>query len=96
MPFKRVSARLEGQQASTNQNKNNDPKLVGEASEVNVLVNGFEVKALCDTGSCVSTCSENFHEEKLSSVPLQPLSNLIKIECANGDTLPYKGFVAAD
>ena len=91
MYFKLVSASVTGQQTSTT--KGNDPKLVGEAAEVSIVVNGFDTRALCDTGSCVSTVSEHFYKENLTSVPLQPLSSLLKIECANGETLPYRGFI---
>ena len=58
-----------------------------------MVVNGISTRALCDTGSCVSTISEQFYRQHLNSVELQPLSNSIKIECANGETLPYQGFV---
>ena len=89
LSFKLVSARATGQETSTT--KGDDPKLVGEAAEVSVVVNG--IPTLCDTGSCVSTVSEQFYRQHLNSVVLQPLSNIIKIECANGETLPYQGFV---
>jgi len=60
---------------------------------VSIVVNGFDTRALCDTGACVSSVSEHFYKEKLKSVPLQPLSSLLKIECANGETLLYRGFI---
>ena len=67
-----------------------DPKLVGEALEVSILVNGITTTALCDTGSCVSTCSEQFYNDHLQNIELKPLSKILKIECADGNVLPYK------
>lgn len=70
-----------------------DPQLVGESAEVSVIVNGKETVALCDTGSCVSTCSQSFYNENLRHVQLQPVCHILKIECADGNELPYSGFV---
>ncbi|KAH3851362.1 hypothetical protein DPMN_093842 [Dreissena polymorpha] len=70
-----------------------DPKLIGEAAEVRVFINNIMTNALCDTGSCVSTCSEKFYLENLREIELIPLNNLLKIECADGNELPYKGYV---
>ena len=70
-----------------------DPKLVGEALEVSILVNGIATTALCDTGSCVSTCSEQFYNDHLQNIELKPLSKILKIECADGNVLPYKGYI---
>lgn len=66
---------------------------MGEVSEVSVNINGVKTKALCDTGSCVSTCSEKFFNECLFGVELKPLKNILKVECADGNTLPYSGYV---
>ena len=73
--------------------KKTDPKLVGETSEVTVMINNKETSALCDTGSCVSTCSEQYYKENLKNTPLKPINNILKIECADGNTLQYKGYV---
>ena len=46
-----------------------------------------------DTGSCVSICSEKFYNEHLSKQILKPLNELVKIECADGNALPYNGYI---
>ena len=84
-----------GQNSSTT-DENIDPKLVGQPNEVQVKIDGISTTALCDTGSCVSTCSEKFYEENLANKELKPLNNLLNIECADGSQLPYKGYIEAD
>ena len=71
----------------------NDPQLVGESNTVAVNIQNVDCSALLDTGSTVSTIAESFYHEHLSSLPLQPLQDILDIECANGENLPYKGFV---
>ena len=39
------------------------------------------------------TCSNSFYSSHLSHVQLQPLNNILKIECADGNLLPYNGFI---
>lgn len=43
--------------------------------------------------SCVSTCSQSFYNENLCHAQLQPISRILKIENADGNELPYSGFV---
>lgn len=71
-------------------------ELVGTSNEADVTVAGIQTKALLDTGSCVSTISEDFYREHLPHIELQPLDGILHIECANGDSLPYTGFVNID
>ena len=40
--------------------------------------------------------SEAFHSEKLSHLPVQPLQDFLNVECADGESLPYSGYIAAD
>lgn len=70
-----------------------DPKLVGESNEVDILINGIPTTALLDTGSCVSVISEKFHQDHLRDIKIQPLGNIINIECADGNSLPYSGYI---
>ena len=66
-----------------------EPELVGETNEVKVLINNIDVNALLDTGSCVSAMSKTFYEENLAHIEIKPLNRILKIECADGNTLPY-------
>lgn len=72
-----------------------EPELVGSSNEVAVNINGVEATALLDTGSTVSTVSESFHHEHLPTLPIYPLQNVLKIECADGELLPYLGYIIA-
>ena len=40
--------------------------------------------------------SEGFHREKLSHLPIQPLQDLLRIECADRQLLPYCGYISAE
>ena len=71
-------------------------KLLGAANETTVLINNIECPGLLDTGSTVSTISRRFHDEHFPDVELHPLDDMLRIECANGDMLPYDGYVEVD
>lgn len=90
---KSVSASVTGSNTGTN---NIDPRLVGETNEAHILVNDIQTTALLDTGSCVSVISESFVKKELKSIEIQPLNNILKIECADGQELPYIGYVEID
>ena len=49
-----------------------------------------------DTGSCVSTCSKSFYENNLSHLEILPLDNFVRLECANGEHMPYFGYIQVD
>ena len=70
--------------------------LVGHSNEVDICIEGIQTAALLDTGSSISTVNEAFHMEKLSHLPIQPLQDFLNIECADGESLPYSGYIAAD
>lgn len=71
-------------------------KIVGSSNEADVKVDGKKAKALVDTGSGISTISEKFYRENLQHRELQSLYDMLQIECANGESLPYLGFVEVD
>ena len=56
--------------------------LLGEVSEARVMIEGIDTRAFIDTGSMISTVSSDFYRLRLSHIPLEPLTNLVKIECA--------------
>ena len=93
-----MSARFVGQNTGTadSQTDPKETKLVGEVNEVEVKIDGNLVTALCDTGSCVSTCSEEFYNKNLKSRKVESLNNILHIECADGNSLPYKGYIEAE
>jgi transposase InsO family protein len=70
--------------------------LVGSSNEANVTIDGIATQALLDTGSTVSTVSRGFYDKHLSSHAIQSLDVILDIECADGQALPYEGYVEAD
>ena len=71
-------------------------QLLGSPNEVTVKVNGIPASALLDTGSTVSTVSESFHRQYLADQTIQALNHILHIECADGQDLPYLGFITVD
>ncbi len=72
------------------------PQLVGNLNEANISINGTEAKALLDTGSCVSILSKGFYDKYLSETEIKPLSQILNVQCADGNDLPYLGCIEAD
>lgn len=66
--------------------------LIGEKCTSNVTVSGLNCNCLLDTGSQVTTVSTAFYKEHLSEQPIQPF-NLLDVEGANGQFVPYLGYV---
>lgn len=67
--------------------------LIGSTNETVVILNDEKVSALIDTGSSVSTLSEQYYDKHLKHLPIEPVTDIINIECANGLNLPYSGYV---
>ena len=53
------------------------------------------MNTLLDTGSTVSTISEDFYHSHLSHLALYPITDILQIECADGQHLPYYGYIEA-
>ena len=70
--------------------------MVGNSTEASVIINGVEATALLDTGATISTVSERFHKDHLHQLPILPITNFLKVECADGSSLPYCGYIEAD
>jgi len=65
-------------------------------NEATVLVNDIPVKALLDTGSCVSVMTRSFYVDHLSHLEIEPVTSMINIECADGSKRPYEGCIEVD
>ena len=72
------------------------PGLCGSPTETSILVSGVPTTTLLDTGSTVSTISQQFFEDHLNHLQLQPLDSILNIECADGQSLPYLGYIEVD
>lgn len=67
--------------------------LVGTKCTAQVTIGGMEVNCLLDTGSQVTTIPHSFYKAHLSDFPLEPLKNLLEVEGANGQAVPYLGYI---
>lgn len=71
------------------------PKLLGNCPVVEIMIEGLAVTCLLDTGSMVTTVTEEFFEKHLQprlQTPLRPCSWLT-LKGANGLEIPYRGYV---
>lgn len=72
------------------------PGLLGSPTETPVCIQGKTIKALLDTGSTVSTISRSYYQQNLANLDLNPMEDILNIECAGGQMLPYDGFIEVD
>ena len=70
-------------------------KIVGPPAEVQVIVEGVPSNCLVDSGSQVTTLSENFYKDHLSHLPIHSLGSLLEITGAADHVVPYLGYVEA-
>ena len=71
------------------------PKLVGKSNETTVMLNGIETLALIDSGSQITTLSEDFYNNMTPRPTLYSIEDLgIKVETAGGHILSYLGAIA--
>ena len=68
-------------------------RLIGPANVHTVHINGVKVRALFDSGSMVTTISQEFVSSALSGCKVWPLSDVITISSSTGHVLPYDGYV---
>jgi len=100
--FEQKSATTYMQVHSPSNVKSPDPtsaipkSLVGDPNEVNGSVCGVRCTALVDTGSQVSTVAETFYMNHLSNLELHDCKNLLRVEGAGGDLIPYMGYIFAN
>lgn len=69
------------------------PGLVGPRCTSKVTVGDVTCESILDTGSQVTTISETFHSRHLSTLPIQPIHQLLEVEGAGGQSVPYLGYV---
>ena len=67
--------------------------LVGKSTDVSITIEGQVCQALLDSGSMVSTISEEFCQ--ILKLSLHPLDDLINVEGAGGHIVHYLGYVEA-
>lgn len=67
--------------------------LIGPKCTSTVVVVGVQCDSLLDSGSQVSTISKSFYESYLSHQPIFPIQDLLDIEGAGGQEVPYLGYI---
>lgn len=71
-------------------------RLVGSRHIAKVTVGGVQQNCLMDGGSQVTTITKSFHEIHLPSHPIIPIQDLLHIEGAAGQLVPYLGCIEVD
>lgn len=67
--------------------------LVGTKTTAQVTIAGKTTSCLLDTGSQVTTVPLTFYEQHLSDLTTHPLGDLLDVEGANGQSVPYLGYI---
>ena len=70
-------------------------RLVGEPNETEIKIDGISCLSLVDTGSQVTTLSESFLKNNLPKIPIHPVNELLEIEGAGGQKIPFIGYIEA-
>lgn len=67
--------------------------LVGSKCTAQVRIADENCSCLLDTGSQVTTVPESFYKQKLSSHDIKSLNNLLEVEGAAGQAVPFLGYI---
>uniref|UniRef100_A0A3B1JYN6 Gypsy retrotransposon integrase-like protein 1 n=1 Tax=Astyanax mexicanus TaxID=7994 RepID=A0A3B1JYN6_ASTMX len=67
--------------------------LIGTKCTAQVKIGKIQTNCLLDTGSQVTTISQSFFNQQLPAHQMNPLGDLLEVEGANGQTVPYLGYV---
>lgn len=67
--------------------------LIGAKITAQVALAGKECNSLLDSGSQVTTIPKSFYDQNLSHLPIESLHELLEIEAANGQDVPYLGYI---
>lgn len=59
-------------------------------------INDQACSCLLDTGSQVTTVSQSFYENNLADLEIHPIQDLLEVEAANGQNVPYSGYISVD
>jgi hypothetical protein len=72
-------------------------RLVGDSNVSSVTVCGVETSGLIDTGSMITSISEEFYQSLQSLPVLHDITEFgLSVESATGAHIPYKGYIEAD
>ena len=68
-------------------------RIICVANQCMVHIEGHPCKGLIGTGSMVTTIGESFYKKCLTNCPILPIGNLLRVEGAGGQAIPYLGYV---
>ena len=71
-------------------------ELLGDITVSMCYVDGTPCLALIDTGSQITTVNDSFYKEYLTSCPIKELDDILSVEGANGQEVPFLGYIEAD
>lgn len=96
--FKRRVISFVGRKGIRHKNTKKSPEcqLIGDSNEVDIKIGGKTCKGLIDTGSMITTVGQDFYMEQLQQYPLKKLSEILQIEGAGGQLVPYCGFIEVE
>lgn len=66
---------------------------MGAKTTAQVTVKGKCTNCLLDTGSQVTTVPQSYYEQHLAHLIIHPLDDLLDVEGANGQSVPYLGYI---
>lgn len=69
------------------------PKLIGKGSIVDISIGNVPARGLLDTGSMITTVSEDFYSRNLASYDILPMSSSLKVTGATGQSLSLLGYI---
>lgn len=72
------------------------PGLVGEPCEATAWLDDVQCQCLLDTGSQVTCISQSFYQQRLSHRKLHLISDILEVEGAAGQLVPYLGYIKVD
>lgn len=70
--------------------------LVGEACEVDLIIENKMTRALLDTGSTVSTLALSFYKENFPQTEIRSFDGILELQGVDGKSLPYEGYIEAE
>lgn len=71
-------------------------KLVGEACEVDLVIENKMTRALLDTGSTVSTLALSFYKENFPHTEIRSFNGILELQSVDGNSLPYEGYIEVE
>ena len=66
---------------------------MGTKSTAQGIIAGKDTNCLLDTGLQVTTVPQSFYEQNLSDLTIHPLGDLLDVEGANSQLVPYLGYI---